>query len=76
MVPTGDILHMDGGAERVQHLHLLQHVFTAGGTDDQQLTTLQMKRKSLQYIDKCIQRQKKRVQMHINDAYMKVLAFT
>lgn len=47
MVPAGDILHMDGGAERIQHLHLLQHVFTAGGTDNQQLTALQMKRRTL-----------------------------
>lgn len=31
---------MDGGAEGVQHLHLLEDVFAAGGADDQQLTTL------------------------------------
>lgn len=46
MVPTGDILHMDGGAERIQHLHLLQHVFTAGGADDQQLAALMVKRRT------------------------------
>lgn len=32
---------MDGGAEGVQHLHLLQHVLPAGGADDEQLPTLQ-----------------------------------
>lgn len=31
---------MDGGAEGVQHLHLLQHVLPAGGADDEQLPTL------------------------------------
>lgn len=32
---------MNGGAEGVQHLHLLQDVLPAGGADDQQLPTLQ-----------------------------------
>lgn len=32
---------MDGGAEGVQHLHLLQHVLPAGGADDEQLPPLQ-----------------------------------
>jgi len=32
---------VDGGAEGVQHLHLLQHVLPAGGADDEQLPALQ-----------------------------------
>lgn len=31
---------MDGGAEGIQHLHLLQDVLAARGADDQQLATL------------------------------------
>lgn len=32
---------MDGGAESIQHLHLLQHILSAGGPDDEELATLQ-----------------------------------
>ena len=38
---TGDVGDVDGGAEGVQHLHLLQDVLAARGPDDQQLTALQ-----------------------------------
>lgn len=31
---------MDGCAESVQHPHFLEDIFTAGGADDEQLTTL------------------------------------
>ena len=37
---SGDVGDVDGGAKGVQHLHLLEDVLTAGGADDQQLTTL------------------------------------
>lgn len=40
MLPGGDVGDMDGGAEGVQHLHLLQHVLPAGGADDEQLPAL------------------------------------
>lgn len=40
LLPPGDVGDVDGGAEGVQHLHLLQHVLAAGGADDQQLAAL------------------------------------
>lgn len=41
LLPGGDVGDVDGGAESVQHLHLLQHVLPAGGPDDEQLAALQ-----------------------------------
>lgn len=38
--PTGDVGDVDGSAESVQHPHLLEDVFAAGGADDEQLATL------------------------------------
>lgn len=40
LLPGGDVGDVDGGAESVQHLHLLQHVLPAGGPDDEQLAAL------------------------------------
>lgn len=37
---VGDVGNVDGRAERVQHLHFMQDVSAAGGTDDQQLPAL------------------------------------
>lgn len=40
LLPGGDVGDVDGGAEGVQHLHLLQHVLPAGSADDEQLPAL------------------------------------
>lgn len=40
LLSGGDVVHVDGCAEGVQHLHLLQHVLTTRGADDEQLAAL------------------------------------
>lgn len=40
LLPPGDVGDVDGRAESVQHLHLLEDVLATRGADDQQLTTL------------------------------------
>lgn len=37
---SGDVGNVNGGAKSVQHLHFLQDVSAAGGTEDQQLPAL------------------------------------
>lgn len=40
LLPSGDVGDVDGGAESVQHLHLLEDVPAAGRPDEQQLPAL------------------------------------
>lgn len=40
LLASRDVGDVDGGAESVQHLHLLEDVFPTRGADDQQLSTL------------------------------------
>jgi hypothetical protein len=40
LLSCGNVGHVDGGAEGVQHLHFLQDIFAAGGPDDKKLAAL------------------------------------
>lgn len=40
VISGADVRDVYGGAEGIEHLHLLQDVFTARGADDEQLTAL------------------------------------
>lgn len=40
LLSCGDVGHVDGGAERVEHFHFLQDIFAASGPDDQKLAAL------------------------------------
>lgn len=48
LLPCRDVGHVDRGAEGVQHFHLLQDVFAAGGPDDEELAALSTQRNKRQ----------------------------
>lgn len=41
-----DVGNVDGGAESIQHLHFMEDILTTRRADDQQLTTLEARRRS------------------------------
>lgn len=45
LLSGGNVGHVDGGAESVQHFHLLKDIFAAGGPNDKKLAALLIRRK-------------------------------